>query len=102
MPSFFFALKKLTAADRGRLWGGLGDCSSRSARQRSELIEDDRVENLFQTPDDAVTYLRRQYGDHPPTWLILWANRPGMTYEESTAHHRLFMEKVAPHLKDLG
>jgi len=34
--------------------------------------------------------------------LILWANRPGMTYEESTAHHRLFMEKVAPHLKDLG
>jgi alkanesulfonate monooxygenase SsuD/methylene tetrahydromethanopterin reductase-like flavin-dependent oxidoreductase (luciferase family) len=58
-------------------------------------------QNLFQTPDDAVTYLRRQYGDHPPTWLILWANRPGMTYEESAAHHRLFMEKVAPHLKDL-
>ena len=59
-------------------------------------------QNLFQTPDDAVTYLRRRYGDHPPAWLILWANRPGMTYEESTAHHQLFMAKVAPHLKDLG
>jgi hypothetical protein len=59
-------------------------------------------QNLFQTPGDAVKYLRRQYGDHPPTWLILWANRPGMTYEESAEHHRLFMDKVAPQLKDLG
>jgi hypothetical protein len=28
-------------------------------------------QNLFPTRDDAVTYLRRQYGDHPPTWLML-------------------------------
>lgn len=58
-------------------------------------------QNLFQTPDDAVNYLRRIYGNNPPTWLILWANKPGMTYEESTEHHRLFMEKVAPQLRDL-
>jgi hypothetical protein len=33
---------------------------------------------------------------------MLWANRLGMTYEESAAHHRLFMEQVAPHLKEPG
>ena len=58
-------------------------------------------QNLFQTPESAVEYLKRQYSHHPPSWLILWANRPGMTYEESAEHHRLFMEKVWPNLAEL-
>lgn len=57
--------------------------------------------NPFMTPDEAVKYLRRCYGDNPPTHLILWSKRAGMPYAESVRHHRLFMEKVAPKLRDL-
>jgi alkanesulfonate monooxygenase SsuD/methylene tetrahydromethanopterin reductase-like flavin-dependent oxidoreductase (luciferase family) len=55
----------------------------------------------FLTPEDAVTYLRQEYGKSRPTHLMTFAVRPGMTYAESAAYHRLFLEKVAPKLRDL-
>jgi alkanesulfonate monooxygenase SsuD/methylene tetrahydromethanopterin reductase-like flavin-dependent oxidoreductase (luciferase family) len=58
-------------------------------------------ENPFMTPDDAVKYLHRVYGKHPPSHLLLWAARPGMSYAESLECHRLFMQKVHLRIRDL-
>ncbi len=59
-------------------------------------------QQIFQTPDDAVRYFREVYGKVPPTHLIMWAARVGMTYQESYDCHQLFMERVLPRLGDLA
>lgn len=57
--------------------------------------------NPFMTPDDAAKFLRRCFGENPPTRIILWSKRVGMTYAESAEHHRLLMDKVVPQIRDL-
>src|SRR5439155_3597268 len=69
--------------------------------EQPSLAEPEQLPNwrqYFLTPDEAVTYLRREYGQSPPTHLLNFAVRPGMTYAESLEYHRLFLEKVAPKL----
>src|SRR6185312_16466766 len=50
-PVSTFPDHALAATNRRRLWGGLIVCSDHGARERPQLIEDDRVKNLLHAPE---------------------------------------------------
>ena len=58
-------------------------------------------DKVFLTPDQMVRFLRDILAGAAPDHLLLWDTKPGMTYEDAYACHKLFAEAVWPHIKDL-
>ena len=58
-------------------------------------------DKVFLTPDQMVKLLREILEGAAPDRLLLWDNKPGMTYEDSYEFHKLFTEQVWPEIKDL-
>ena len=56
---------------------------------------------LPETPDQMVRFLRDILEGAAPDHLLLWDTKPGMTYEDAYAFHKLFAEEVWPQIKDL-
>jgi alkanesulfonate monooxygenase SsuD/methylene tetrahydromethanopterin reductase-like flavin-dependent oxidoreductase (luciferase family) len=56
---------------------------------------------VFQTPEQTIAELRRSYSEEAPGELYVTATKPGMTFEESAEHMRLFAKYVLPVVKDL-
>ena len=56
---------------------------------------------FFLTPDDCVALIREYFGGAPPDTLILWGNRPSMTFSQALEFHRTFAEEVMPRVRDL-
>jgi alkanesulfonate monooxygenase SsuD/methylene tetrahydromethanopterin reductase-like flavin-dependent oxidoreductase (luciferase family) len=58
-------------------------------------------QKVFRTADDAIAEFRSVFATAAPTEMHLIGRRFGMTYEETAAYLRNFMEQVAPALRDL-
>jgi alkanesulfonate monooxygenase SsuD/methylene tetrahydromethanopterin reductase-like flavin-dependent oxidoreductase (luciferase family) len=58
-------------------------------------------QQVFFTPDDLVGYLTDMLGGAAPDHLLLWDNRPGMTWDDSYEMHQLFVDRVWPRIRDL-
>ncbi len=58
-------------------------------------------DKVFLTPDQMVRFLRDILEGAAPDHLLLWDTKPGMTYEDAYAFHKLFAEEVWPQIKDL-
>jgi len=58
-------------------------------------------DKVFLTPDQMVQLLRGILEGAAPDHFLLWDTKPGMTYEDSYAFHKLFAEEVWPKIKDL-
>ena len=58
-------------------------------------------DKVFLTPDQMVKLLREILESAAPDHLLLWDNKPGMTYDDSYDFHKLFAEEVWPKVKDL-
>lgn len=56
-------------------------------------------DRIFFTPDDLVAYLTDLFAGAPPDHLLLWDNRPGMSWDESYRMHQLFAEQVWPRIR---
>lgn len=68
-------------------------------RTPEELPHWDKV---FMTPEEMVKLLREFFAGAAPDHLLLWDVKPGMTYEDSYAFHKLFVEQVWPQIRDLA
>ena len=58
-------------------------------------------DKVFLTPDQMVKLLREILEGAAPDHLLLWDNKPGVSFQESYEFHKLFTEKVWPEIKDL-
>ena len=52
-------------------------------------------------PDQMVPLVQGILEGAAPDHFLLWDTKPGMTYEDSYAFHKLFVEEVWPKIKDL-
>jgi alkanesulfonate monooxygenase SsuD/methylene tetrahydromethanopterin reductase-like flavin-dependent oxidoreductase (luciferase family) len=58
-------------------------------------------DKLFLTPEDCIKLIRNYFGGAAPDTLVLWGNRPGMSFAQASEHHRLFAEEVMPQVRNL-
>ena len=59
-------------------------------------------DKVFLTPDQMVDLLQEILAGASPDHLLLWDNKPGMTYEDPYGFHKLFAEQVWSKIKDLA
>lgn len=58
-------------------------------------------DKFFLPPDDCVKLIQDYFGGAAPDTLLLWGNRPSMSFQEAAGYHRLFAEQVMPRIRDL-